>query len=115
MGQVASTCRALISWAMRAKAVLDNGVKIDRLLVQLPASEHRPMAIDDLRGLDALGPDLGQDLADRFWRRQVGGDHLLKRQAVGHHRTEWLTEILCDRAGQRLDPRQFAVDFTIRR
>ena len=39
----------------QGKAFVDHGVKVDRFLVQLMASEHRPMAIDDLRGADALG------------------------------------------------------------
>ena len=37
------------------KTFIYHGVKIDRFLVQLTTSEHRPMAIDDLRGADALG------------------------------------------------------------
>jgi hypothetical protein len=37
-----------------------HGVKVDRFLVQLVTSEHCPMPIDDLRGLDALAPDVGQ-------------------------------------------------------
>ena len=44
------------------QALVDDGVKVDRFLVQLMTSQHRPMAIDDLRGLDALGLDVGQDL-----------------------------------------------------
>ena len=36
------------------EAFVDHGVKVDRLLVQLTTAEHRPMAIDDLRGEDAL-------------------------------------------------------------
>ena len=45
------------------------------------------MAIDDLRGLDALGPDIGQDLSDRVGRRTIGGDHHLKRLGVVDHRS----------------------------
>ena len=59
------------------------------------------MAIDDLRGEDALGLDIGQDLADRVGRRTIGGDHHLKRLGVVHHRAEGLTELMRNRAGQR--------------
>ncbi len=59
------------------------------------------MAIDDLRGADALGLDVGQDLADRVGRRAIGGDHHLQRLRVVHHRTERLTELVGDRARQR--------------
>ena len=83
------------------KAFIDHGVKIDRFLVQLTTSEHRPMAIDDLRGADALRLDIGQDLADRVGRRTIGGDHHLKRLGVVHDRTEGLTELMGNRAGQR--------------
>ena len=44
------------------EAFFDNGVKIDRFLLQLMTSEHCPMALDDLRGADALGLDIGEDL-----------------------------------------------------
>ena len=90
-----------MSWATRARLSLIDGVKIDRFLVQLMASEHRPMAIDDLRGADALGLDVGQDLSHRVGRRTIGGDHHLKRLGVVHHRAEGLTELMCNRAGQR--------------
>ena len=55
----------------KGKAFVDDGVQIDRFLVQLTTSEHRPMAIDDLRGADALGLDVGQDLSDRVGRRTI--------------------------------------------
>ena len=83
------------------KALIDHGVKIDRFLVQLMTSEHRPMAIDDLRGVDALGLDVGQDLADRVGRRTIGGDHHLQRLGVVDHRAERLTELMGNRARQR--------------
>ena len=47
------------------------------------------------------GLDVGQDLADRVGRRTIGGDHHLKRLGVVHHRAEGLTELMCNRAGQR--------------
>ena len=53
------------------KALVDDAVKIGRLLVQLVTAEHRPMAIDDLRGAEALGLDIGQDLSDRVGRRPL--------------------------------------------
>ena len=40
------------------QALMDDGVKVDRFPVQLMTSQHRPMPLDDLRGLDALGPDV---------------------------------------------------------
>ena len=33
---------------------MDDGVKVDGLPLQLVTSQHRPMPLDDLRGLDAL-------------------------------------------------------------
>ena len=66
---VVSICRAAHVVGDEGKAFSDHGVKIDRFLVQLTASEHGPMAIDDLRGADALGLDIGQDLSDRVGRR----------------------------------------------
>ena len=83
------------------KAFSDHCVKIDRFHVQLMTSEHCPMAIDDLRGLDALGLDVGQDLPYRVGRRTIGGDHHLKRLGVVDHRAEGLTELMCNRACQR--------------
>ena len=83
------------------KALVYDGVKIDRFLLQLTTSEHGPMALDDLRGEDAFGMDIGQDLSDCVRRRTIGGDHHLQRLGVVHHRTEGLTELMCDRAGQR--------------
>ena len=53
------------------KAFMDHGVEVDRFRVQLMTSEHGPMAIDDLCGLDALGLDVGQDLAHRVGRRTI--------------------------------------------
>ena len=98
---VASICRAAHVVGDEGKAFIDHGVKIDRFLVQLMTSEHCPMAIDDLRGLDALRLDIGQDLADRVGCRTIVADHHLKRLGVVHHRIEGLTELMGDRAGQR--------------
>ena len=83
------------------KAFLYDGVKIDRFLLQLTASEHGPMALDDLRGADALGLDIGEDLSDGVWRRTIRGDHHLKRLGVVHHRTERLNELMQNRVSQR--------------
>ena len=98
---VAATCRAAHVVRDEGQALVDDGVKIDRFLVQLMASQHRPMAIDDLRGADALGLDVGQDLSDRVGRRTIRGDHHLQRLGVVHDRTERLTELMSNRAGQR--------------
>ena len=76
-------------------------MKVDRLLVQLAAAEHGPLPIDDLHGLDALAPDVGQDLAGRVGRRTVGADHHLQRLGVVDHRAEGLTELMRNRARQR--------------
>ena len=84
---MASISRAAHVVGDEGKAFIDDGVKIDRFLVQLMTSEHGPMAIDDLRGLDALAPDIGQDLSDRVGRRTIGGDHHLKRLGVVDHRS----------------------------
>ena len=62
-----------MSCATRATVSIDDGMQIDRFLVELSALEHRPMAIDDLRGTDALGLNVGQDLADRVGRRPIRG------------------------------------------
>ena len=80
---------------------VDHCVQIDRFPVQLMAFEHRPMAIDDLRSAYALGLDVGQDLSDRVGRRTIRGDHHLQRLGVVHDRTERLTELMSNRAGQR--------------
>ena len=68
---MAETCRVVMSCDDQGKGLVDDGVQIDRFLVQLMALEHRPMAIDDLRGADALSLDVGQDLANRVGRRTI--------------------------------------------
>src|SRR5258708_1951387 len=78
-----------------------HSMKVDRFLVQLTTSKHCPMVIDDLRGSDALPLDVGKDLAYRVWRRLIGSDHHLKRMGVADHRAEGLTDLMCNRAGQR--------------
>ena len=49
----------------------------------------------------ALGLDIGQDLSDGVRRRTIGGDHPLKRFGVVHHRSEGLTELMCNRGSER--------------
>ena len=83
------------------KTFIDHGVEVDRFRVQLTASEHGPMPIDDLCGLDALGLDVGKDLAHRVGRRTIGGDHHPTRLGVVNHRAEGLTELMGNRARQR--------------
>jgi hypothetical protein len=83
------------------KAFVYNGAKIDRLPLQLMTAEHCPMALDDLRGENALGLDIGEDLSDCVWRRTLGGDHQLKRLGIVHYRTEGLTELMCNRVSER--------------
>ena len=85
----------------KGNAFVYNCVKIDRFLLQLMTSEHCPLARDDLRGAHAIGMDIGEDLFDCVRRCTLGGDHPLKRFGVEHHRTQGLTELMCDRAGQR--------------
>ena len=53
-----STSLALMSWRDQGQALLDHVAKVGRLFVQLMASEHGPLTIDDLRGVLALGPYL---------------------------------------------------------
>ena len=65
------------------------------------ASEHGPLTLDDLLRAHAVGLDIGQDLSDRVGRRTIGRDHLLKRLGVVHDPTEGLSELMCNRAGQR--------------
>ena len=83
------------------QAFADDGVEVDRLPVKLTTSQHRPMPLDDLRGLDALRPDVGQDLLRRVGRRTIGVDHRSKRLGVVDHRAEGLTELVGNRRGQR--------------
>ena len=78
-----------------------DGLKIDRLLAQLAAPQHRPMAVDDLRGERSLGLDIRQDLFDRDGGCALGSDHHLKRMGVVHHRAEGLSKLMRDRTGQR--------------
>ena len=47
------------------KALMDDDVEVDRFRVQLTASEHGPMAIDDLCGLDRFCLDVGENLPHR--------------------------------------------------
>ena len=84
-----------------SEAFVDDAVKIRGLLVQCVAAQHRPMAVDDLRGAEALGLDIGQDLSYRVGRRTIAADHRLKRLRVVHHRTERLTELVRNRARER--------------
>ena len=43
----------------QSKSGAYHGVEVDRFRVQLATFEHRPMPIDDLRGLDSLALDVG--------------------------------------------------------
>ena len=83
------------------KTFIDHVVQVDRLRVQLMASEHGPMPIDDLRGLDTFGLDIGEDLVHRAGRRLIGGDHHPTRLRVVDHRAERLTEFMRNRVRQR--------------
>ncbi len=83
------------------EALVDDTVEVDRFLVERVTAEHRPVAIDDLRGAEALGVDIGQDLAYRVRRRPIARDHRLQRVRVVEHRTEGLTELMGDRARER--------------
>ena len=58
------------------------------------------MALDDLRGEEAVGLDIGQDLFDRVRRRRIGRSHHLQRLGVVHHRTERLSELMSNRGSQ---------------
>ena len=58
------------------------------------------MALDDLRGEDALGLDIGQDLFGRVRRRRIGRDHHQQRLGVVDHRTERLSELMSNRGRQ---------------
>ena len=78
-----------------------NCVKVDRLLLQWMTSEHCPLPFDDLRGEDAVGTDIGEGLFDSVRRCTLDRDHPLQRFGVEYHRTQGLTELMCDRAGQR--------------
>ena len=80
---------------------MDDDVEVDRFRVQLMASEHGPMAIDDLCGLDAFCLDVGEDLAHRVGRRTIGGDHHPTRLGVVDHRAERLSEFMGNRTRQR--------------
>ena len=59
------------------------------------------MALDDLRGVDTLGLDIGKDLADCAGHRALRGDHHLQRLSVVHHRTERLNELMQNRVSER--------------
>jgi len=83
------------------KTVIDHGMEVDRFRVQLMASEHGPVPINDLCGLDAFCLDVGKDLAYRLGRRAIGGNHLLQGMGVVNHRAERLTELMRDRICQR--------------
>ena len=84
-----------------SKTFMDHGVEVDRFRVQLMTSEHGPMPIDDLCGLDAFALDVGEDLAHRVGRRTIGGDHHPTRLGVVDHRAEGLTEFMGNRTRQR--------------
>ena len=64
---------------------MDDDVEVDRFRVQLTASEHGPMTIDDLCGLDAFCLDVGENLPHRVGRRTFGGEH---------HPTAWALWII---------------------
>ena len=67
----------------------------------LMAAEHRPVAIDNLRGTDALGLNIGQDFSYRIGRGTIGRDYHLQRLRVVHYGAERLTELVSNRARQR--------------
>ena len=69
----------------KGQAFIDHGMQIDGFDVQLTAAQHFPMTIDDLRRLEPLGLDIGQDLLNRAGRRSIGGDHHLQRFRVVDH------------------------------
>ena len=76
------------------------GVKVDWFLVQLMTSEHTPMPVDNLGGLNALTLDVGKDLTHRVGRPTIG-EHHPTCLGVMDHRAEGLTELMGNRARQR--------------
>ena len=83
------------------QAGIDDGVKVDRFLDQLTTAQHRPVAIDDLRGLDDFRVDVGHDFAHRVGGGTIGRHHDLQRLGVVHEGRERLAELMPNRTRQR--------------